>query len=212
MSTLIEQGQAAGNKKAKKRERTLADGNYPARVANVAMVGNIEDENYDKTGTEIKPYVCITFELPTKLFEKDGESYPERITRIWPYTLNEKAGLIIGFIKPVKPSAASLEDFLNEPLAINIGTTKGGNAKVVGCAAMMEGMVVPELVKPATYFDIETSTQADFDDLPPLTRMQVLKSEDNKGRFVDGTAPQAKPEYEAPAAGADEGDNPFAGV
>ena len=107
MSTLIEQGQAAGSK-SKKRERTLGDGNYPARVANIAMVGNFEEENYDKTAMETKPYIAITFELPTKLFEKDGESYPERITKIWPYSLNEKAGLIKSFIKPIKPSAATL--------------------------------------------------------------------------------------------------------
>ena len=182
MTKLLDKYKSGGGKKFP----PVGAGTYPARIAQIIDLG-LQKDSYQ--GEEsVKPKLFITFELPTKKIEIDGEMKPRWISREYTKSTHEMSALT-SVIMAVCPDASSFEDLLGKPCLIQTGLTSGGNDKIISVAPEMEGMVTPPLANGTVFYDLEHPSQAIYDNLPRFLQEKI----DN--RIVQGkpAAPSKDP-------------------
>ena len=92
--------------------------------------------------------------------------------------------------KSLLPNSKSLDEFLNLPCMINVGSTTGGKAKVMGVSKPMSGFEVPELLGDTFHFDFSHPDVALFEGLLAWQQKKIKDALDYNG-FADKDAPQA---------------------
>ena len=197
MSLILSEIPESGGKK--KDYGRLEDGNHLARIVSVIDWGLQPMTDYEtKKPSEPKHRFSITYETPDEFItykDKDGNEVtkPRWISKEDTLVKGEKANLT-KLIKALKPDLTSLDEFLNVPCMINIGSTKanadgtGNNAKVVSVSKPMKGTEVGELVNDAFYFDSSHPNMELFNGLLAWQQKKVKEALDYNG-FADAGTP-----------------------
>ena len=147
----------------------------------------------DKDGNEIPPKrtVTFTFETPDETIDvKDGDdtvTKPRWIQKEYPLTRHEKSGLT-KIINALNPDVKTLDEFLNVPCMITIGSTKNDKAKVTGISKPMKGMEVPELFGESFHFDFDNPNMELFNGLLKWQQDKIKEALNYTG-FADGDVP-----------------------
>lgn len=166
----------------------VEDGTYPARVAQVVDFGVQPQTDYE-TGAEAesKPVVYITWEFPTSRIDLENDegttSLPRWQGKEYKVSKHEKSNLM-KLVGALSPKLRSLDEFCNLPSMVQIGTTKGGNAKIANVLPPMSGMEVPPLENDAVFFDFDHPTQETFEALKMWQQRKVREAENYTG-FAD---------------------------
>ena len=173
---------------AKKDLGRLEDGPVLARIVSVIDLGNQDQTDY-QTGdaTPPKDKVMITYETPTEMitYEKDGEEVtkPRWISKEYTLSMHEKSALF-ALTKAIAPDINALDELLNIPCQITIGSTSGDKAKVIGVSKTMKGLDVPELVNETFHFDFQEPDLKLFAELPEWIQTKIKEANDYNG-FAD---------------------------
>ena len=184
---------------SKKDYGRLEEGTHHARIVSVVDFGLQEQTDYN-TKEVIKPKerMMITWEFPTERIEieqDDGttKSLPRWQGKEYTISLHEKAGLT-ALLAAIAPSVETLEELLNMPCAVSIGSTSGGNAKVTNVSKPMKGFEVPELENESMYFDFSNPNKDLFLSLPAWQQAKI-KDALNYDGFADDWKAEDNSEY-----------------
>lgn len=164
------------------------DGTYPARIAQVVDFG-IQPQTAWDTGEPIesKPIVYVCWEFPTSRVEFDNDegttSLPRWQGKEYPVSKHEKSNLM-KLVGTLKPNLRTIDELSNLPSMVQIGSTKGGNAKVAAVLQPMQGMDVAELENDAVFFDFDHPTQETFEALKFWQQKKIRAAENYTG-FAD---------------------------
>ena len=175
--------------KAKTDYGRLEDGTYLARIVSVIDLGTQPQTDWEtKEPTDPKHKFMITYETPDETIEitdKDGNKVtkPRWITKEDTLVQGDKANLT-KLIKALKPDLKSLDEFLNLPCMITIGSTSGNKAKVIGVAKPMKGVQVGELYGDAFHFDFNHPDMELFNGLLKWQQEKIKDALDYNG-FAD---------------------------
>jgi len=167
----------------------LEDGPHLARVVSVIDYGLQPQTDWKtKEPTDPKSIVAITFETPNEMitYTKDDVEVtrPRWISKEYQLSLNEKANLT-KLIASLKPSLKSLDELLNTPCMITVGSTSGGKAKITAVSLPMKGTVVPDLQNDSFMFDFSAPNKTDWDSLLEWQQNKVKEALDFDGSAVD---------------------------
>jgi len=179
--------------KSKNNFGRVDEGPHMARIAHVVDFG-IQPQTDWKTGADAdsKPRVMITWEFGNSRaeIEKDGEtkSFPRWQGKEYTASNSEMASLM-KMIKSLKPDLVSLDELLNMACMVQIGSTSGGNAKVMSVMPAPTGVEVPELECESSMFDFENPTEDSFKSVKPWQQKKILEAENYTG-FADTWAEQ----------------------
>lgn len=169
------------------------EGTYPARIVQVVDFG-IQPQTDWQTGepTASKPRVMITWEFPTSRIELENDEGTQSLPR-WlgkEFTLsNSPKSNLIKLVGALAPRATSLDELVNIPCMVQVGSTSGGKAKVVQVLPSMEGMDVATLENDASFFDFSDPNEDLFKALPKWQQGKVLEAENYEG-FADSWMPE----------------------
>ena len=179
------------NKPSKKTDYgRLEDGNHLARIVSVIDFGLQEQTDWQtKEKIDPKKVVMITYETPNETIEikdKEGnvETKPRWISKEYTLSFHEMAALR-KVVNALKPDIESLDELLNIPCMITVGSTATGNAKIVGVSKPMKGMEVPELFGDSFHFDFSDPNMELFNGLLKWQQEKVKSALDYNG-FADG--------------------------
>jgi len=162
----------------------VEDGTYHARVSQVIGLGRQVQTDWktnqpkkDKYGnTIIKPAVWLTFELPTERVElEDGETMPRWVSKEYTLSMHEKANFR-KLLNAIAPDANGLNELLNQPACITVGSTSSGKAKITGVSAPMKGVQVGEVESNTILYDFDEPDQEVFDNLPEFLQEKINKA------------------------------------
>ena len=175
----------------------IEEGTYPARIAQVVDFGIQPQTDWKtKEPTASKPRVMITWEFPTSRIELENDEGTTSLPR-WQgkeYTVsNSEMSNLMKLVGTLKPKARSLDELLNVPCMVQIGSTSGGNARVDNVLPAMQGMEVAELEKDSAYFDFDHPEEELFLALPPWQQRKIKEAENYNG-FADGWGEEATTE------------------
>lgn len=160
----------------------LGDGTYFGRVASVVDFG-IQKQTDWKTGkeTEPKPTVMITFQVPDESIEVEDEESGE--TKVLPRYIGKEYNLstfersnLMKMIAAIAPQIESLEELINLPAMLQVGSTKSDNAKITAVMAPPKGMEVAELTVDTAYFDFTFPEKELFDKLPQWQQERITSA------------------------------------
>ena len=189
---------STGGKKAK-TEPTKPEDRIPpkpihARIVSIIDFGLQPQTDYEtKEPTDPKPIIQITYETPTCTItyeDKEGNEVtkPRWISKDYMVSLSEMSNLY-KLRKALNPKAESLDEFLNMPVLLTIGSTEPmNNAKVTGVSPAMEGFEVPPLANDAFHFDFSHPNMELFNGLLAWQQKKVKEALDYNG-FADTDAP-----------------------
>ena len=167
----------------------LDDGNHLARIVSVIDVGLQEQTDWQtKEKTDPKKIVMITFETPDEhitIKDKEGneEQKPRWISKDYTLSFHEMAALR-KLVDAISPDIEGLDELLNTPVMINIGSTITGNAKIVGVSKPMKGTVVGELQNDSFHFDFSHPDMELFNGLLKWQQEKIMSALDYDG-FAD---------------------------
>jgi len=170
----------------------LEDGNHLARIVSVIDMGlQAQTDWQTKEATDPKKIVMITFETPNETItikDKEGneEDKPRWISKDYTLSFHEMAALR-KLVDALNPELESLDELLNTPCMINIGSTVSNNAKIVGVSKPMKGMEVPELYGDAFQFDFSHPNMELFNGLLKWQQEKIKEALDYNG-FADAGA------------------------
>ena len=171
----------------------LEDGNHLARIVSVIDMGlQAQTDWQTKEATDPKKIVMITFETPNETItikDKEGneEDKPRWISKDYTLSFHEMAALR-KLVDALNPELESLDELLNTPCMINIGSTVSNNAKIVGVSKPMKGMEVPELYGDAFQFDFSHPNMELFNGLLKWQQEKIKEALDYNG-FADAGTP-----------------------
>lgn len=160
----------------------LPDGTYFGRIASVVDFG-IQKQTDWKTGkeTEPKPTVMITFQVPSESIEVEDEETGEK--KVLPRYIGKEYNLstfersnLMKMVNAIAPQIKSLEELLNVPAMIQVGSTKTDNAKISAVMAVPKGMEVDDLTVDTTYFDFTFPSKELFDKLPQWQQERITSA------------------------------------
>jgi len=152
---------------------------YPARLVQAIDVGTHEQFDYQtKKSQGFKPRVILTFELPTELYEFDGEEKPRWISREWTLSYNKKSTMfkIIQALDPKDEANGVISEMLGAPCSLTIGHSKTGKAKIGSIGAVTKGMTVDELFNEPRFFDMDAPDMEQFKAMPEWIRDKIKES------------------------------------
>lgn len=187
--------------KQKKDLGRIEDGTFPARIVQIIDMGmqvqtdykTGEPKTYDDGNTVIKPEAYINFEFPTERIEVNGEDRPRWAGKQYVISSHEKAALT-AVMAAVAPGSNNVADALGKPCTVTIGSTSGGNAKVVNVTPIMKGMAVPELENPAVVFDFDDPDMSQWEKIPNWLQNKIKEATNYNGsklqQLVDGAESQ----------------------
>jgi len=166
----------------------VGEGTFPARIVRILDLGlqvqtewpsNDVKKNADGSDM-VKPEIWLDFELPDELMDYQGEQRPRWIGKTYLASMSEMSNLY-KVIKALKPKAESLEELLDVPCLITVGSTSGDKDKITGVSAVPKGMTVGKLANPKVLFDISSPDEEVLDTLPSFLKEKVLSSESYGG-------------------------------
>jgi len=178
----------------------LEDGPHLARIVSVVDFGEQDQTDY-QTGepTAPKKKVMVTYETPNEFitYEKDGEQVtkPRWISKEYTLSMHEKAALY-KLVMAIAPDLSSLDELLNIPCQITVGSTApstkkpNGNAKIIGVSKPMKGLEVPDLENETFHFDFSDPDMDLFTKLPDWQQTKIKEANDYNG-FADADKPKA---------------------
>lgn len=169
----------------------LAIDTYPARLVQAIDIGSHEQFDWQtKESNGIKPRVILTFELPTELYEFDGESKPRWISREYTLSYNEKSTMfkILGSLDPNDEADGVISEVLGAPCSLTIGHTKTGKAKIASISGVAKGMTVDELYNEPRFFDRDEPDMEQWKLLPDWIKGKIKESEE----YEDVATPELK--------------------
>ena len=168
----------------------VEDGTYPARIVQLIMLGNQMQTDWqtgeakeDENGNVVyKDEIWVTYEFTTERisYENDeGEKVdrPRWQSKTYTLSMHEKAGFR-KLMDAVAPEGECLEDLIEKPCIVKIGSTSGGKAKVTGVSSPMKGMDVGELENPAVIYDLDEPDVGVFDTLPNFLQEKIRNRRD----------------------------------
>jgi len=165
--------------KGKKRER-VGDGTYTARIVNIYRLGTQTDEyqGEEKVGKK----VWITYEIPSKTIEINGEKRPMWVSQNVAESGHEKAWLtriIMAIGEPVE----RLEDLIGKAVTVQVGTTAGGNDKVAAISGVPAEFraSIPPLANEPMFFDIDNPDMDVYNNLFPFLKEMISSAPEWKG-------------------------------
>lgn len=194
-------------KSPKKDYGRVDDGTFFGRVVSVVDFGTQPQTDWKtKEKIDSKPRVMITWELSSERIEVEQEdgttvSKPRWIGKEYTISTYEQANLM-KLLAAVAPQATSLDELLNVPCMVQVGSTENGNAKVVSVMPAPRGMEVPELENETLHFDFSHPDLELFEKLPLWMRNKIKEADDYEGfadEVPDGPAPTPSAAYEAAA-------------
>lgn len=171
----------------------LEDGNHLARIVSVIDFGLQEQTDWQtKEKVDPKKVVMITYETPNETIEikdKEGntETKPRWISKEYTLSFHEMAALR-KVVNALKPDIESLDELLNIPCMITVGSTATGNAKITAVSKPMKGMEVGELFGDSFHFDFSEPNMELFNGLLAWQQKKVKEALDYNG-FADTDAP-----------------------
>lgn len=171
----------------------LEDGNHLARIVSVIDLGLQPQTDWQtKQPTDPKKIVMITYETPDELItykDKEGNEVtkPRWISKDYNLSFHEMAALS-KLVNAVKPDLESLDELLNIPVMITVGSTATGNAKITAVSKPMKGTEVKELFGDAFHFDFSEPDMELFNGLLAWQQKKVKEALDYNG-FADGDVP-----------------------
>lgn len=181
------------NKPAKKTDfGRLEDGNHLARIVSVIDLGLQEQTDWQtKEKTDPKKVVMITYETPNETItieDKEGNKIekPRWITKEYTLSFHEMAALR-KVVNALKPDIDSLDELLNVPCMITVGSTVTGNAKITAVSKPMKGMEVPDLAGDSFYFDFSEPNMELFNGLHKWQQDKIKSALDYNG-FADNAS------------------------
>ena len=185
-------------KKGGKDFGRVDDGTYPARIVQVVDFG-IQPQTDWKTKEPVdsKPRVMITWEFATSRIELENDEGTTSLPR-WTgkeYTVsNSDMSNLMKLVGTLAPKARGLDELVNLPCMVQIGSTSGGNAKVEQVLKPIEGMDVAPLEKSSMFFDFDHPEEALFKELPIWQRRKIMEAENYEG-FADTWMEEPDSEY-----------------
>lgn len=167
----------------KKNFGRIEDGTFGARVVQIIDFGVQEDEYEGERKVAHK--IFINFEFPTEMIEIEGEQKPRWLGKEFAVSLHEKATLtkLVQSADPdgkITSNGRNLKGLLGLPLMVTVGTTKSGNAKIAGVARLMKGLQVALLSKDPLFFDMDTASKEEYEELPQWMQNKIVESLDFK--------------------------------
>ena len=178
----------------------LPESTYMGRVVSVVDFGLQEQTDW-KTQKPIdpKPTVMITFQLPTVTVDVEDDNgevtkMPRIIGKEYNLSTFDKSNLM-KMVNAIAPNINDLDELLNVPAMIQVGSTKSDKAKIVSVMACPDGMDVPELLTETTHFDATAPDYELFKALPQWMQDRVEGGLNWKG-WPEGTVPDAAADAE----------------
>ena len=166
----------------------VEDGNFPTRIVSIIDLGLQSQTDY-QSGEPVKSQekVMITWEFPTERIDIENDEGTQSLPR-WQgkeYTLSfHEMAALSKMVGSVAPQITNLSELINMPCAVQIGTTSGGNAKVVGVSKPMKGFETPELENETTFFDFSNPDEELFKTVKPWIQRKIMDAENYDG-FAD---------------------------
>lgn len=182
-------------KTPKKDYGRVDDGTYFGRFVSVVDFGiQAQTDWQTKEPTDPKPRVMITWELPSEridIEQEDGTtvSKPRWIGKEYTLSTYDQANLM-KLMAAVAPNATALDELLNVPCMIQVGSTQNGNAKVVSVMPAPKGMEVPELENETLHFDFSHPDLELFNKLPNWMQKKIKEAENYDGFADEDAVPQ----------------------
>lgn len=170
----------------------LEDGSYNARIVSVIDCGlQAQTDWKTKKAIDPKKVVMITYETPDELItytDKDENEVTKPRWQTKEYGLNMyETTALAKLCAALKPDIESLDELLNVPCMVTIGTTDGGNAKITAVNKPMKGATVGELANDSFYFDFSEPNMELFNGLLAWQQKKVKSALDYNG-FADNNA------------------------
>ena len=171
----------------------LEDGNHLARIVSVIDFGLQPQTDWQtKEPKEPKEVVMITYETPNETIEiedKEGNKTekPRWISKEYTLSFHEMAALR-KLVNALNPNLESLDELLNVPCMITVGSTSTGNAKITAVSKPMKGMEVPELAGDSFYFDFSEPNMELFNGLYEWQQNKIKEALNYNG-FADNVEP-----------------------
>lgn len=166
----------------------VEDGTYPARIVQVIDLG-IQPQTHHKTHEILpsKPVVMITWEFPTSRVEFENDegttSLPRWVSKEYTISRSDKSNLM-KLVNALAPKAKDISELINLPCMVQIGSTSGGNAKVINVLPPMSGIEIADLENDTSYFDFDHPEQELFDTLKKWQQRRVREADNYEG-FAD---------------------------
>lgn len=194
----------------------IEDGTYPARVVQIIDLGmqvqtdwqSGEPKTYDDGNTVIKPEAYVNFEFPTERIEVNGEDKPRWAGKQYVISSHEKAALM-GLMAATAPGSNNVADALTKPCTVTIGSTSGGNAKIINVAPLMKGFYVPELENPAVVFDFDDPDMSVWDKIPNWIKEKIKSATNYEGSKLSKLVEEAQSGSDSTQNGAFDDDTPY---
>lgn len=192
---------AIDSNKAKKQDLgRVENGTYPARVVQIIDLGQQvqtdwqtqEPKTYDDGNLVIKPEAFVNFEFPTERIVIDEEDRPRWLGKQYVISSHEKAALM-GLMAATAPDSKNLADALTKPCTVTVGSTSGGNAKIVGVTPLMKGTAVPELENPPVVFDFDEPDMSVWDNIPNWIKEKIKSATNYEGSKLQKLVPATQP-------------------
>lgn len=195
----------------------IDDGTYAARVVQIIDLGmqvqtdykTGEPKTYDDGNTVIKPEVYINFEFPTERITIGDEDKPRWTGKQYVLSAHEKAALT-SLMAAVAGGSNNVADALGKPCSVTVGSTSGGNAKIVNVAPLMKGMAVPELENPATVFDFDEPDMEAWEKIPNWMKEKIKEATNYNGSKLSKLVKDGEPNNATQSAQDDDSeDRPY---
>jgi hypothetical protein len=200
-------------KTPKKDYGRVEDGTYFGRVVSVVDMGTQPQTDWQtKEPTDPKPRVMITWELGSERIEVEQEdgslvSKPRWIGKEYTISTFEQANLM-KLLTAVAPQATALDELLNVPCMVQVGSTSTGNAKIVSVMPAPKGMEVPELENDTLHFDFSHPDKELYDALPAWMQKKITEAIDYTGFADEGYVDESEATpAKAPAKSAKSSDD-----
>lgn len=201
-------------KASARKKHNVHNGVHMARVVQIIDLGQQikthwktgEVETYDDGNTILQDRCQVAFELPNAKVLSKGTERPSWVFKEYTVSTHEKAGLT-ELITAVNPATEGLKPLLAGPCMVTIGKTSGGNDKIMSVVGVPQGMSVPELDNPCTYFDMDDWDDQVFGGLPKWIQEKIQNAENYLGPEVpktSGTPAEKSPDSDVPGQDVEE--------
>lgn len=188
-----------GTVSKKKDYGRLPDGTHSARIVSVIDMGLQEQTHWqtrtnkgpDGVALDPKRIVMITFETPDEMLtytdKEDNEvTKPRWMSKEYTLSFHEMAALR-KLVNAIKPDIESLDELLNLPCNITIGSTNTGNAKITAVSNVKKNEVIGELQNDSFHFDFSNPDMDLFNGLLKWQQDKIKEALDYDG-FADSFA------------------------
>lgn len=161
----------------------VEEGTHPARIGAIIELG-VQPQTDHITGAPKKPQprVMFSYVFPDQVVEYEdketGEkkSFVRNIFKEYTVSRFEQAALMKLLTGLGKKDIQSLNELLDYPVMVSVGTTSGGKAKIAAAMPLIAGMEVSPLPYDPISFDFDHPTEADFAKVPQWIQGKITSA------------------------------------